>query len=380
MKIIQIFKDWRIMETFVTDIQMFSLHMDVAEKVEPIVLEVSNPKELFKRSILSNYRKAPAILRMLHHIITNEVFRNGLIKYLNTHQFSSASSDDLWNALQAALDESDVPHNEYRLKEVMDTWITQRHFPMIRVTRNYKTGETILTQEHFPLDDDKQIDDNKWWIPVTFTTQTNPDFTSTVPTHWLSPDQNITIDGIDPADWIIVNLQATGKVPPNLKKWTFCSGIRQANASTWNKVLDKYIEEEEVDILECLAYSEDPDIIINYLNISLSNDTLTLNGNQLFIVYYSILNMHADNELVLDYLLENIKRIAFGHPVTEDTFNNIITSVHSNDMLDKISKFAKTNFNDMYEKHVKDMINDRKSKLSNKFGSLWQNQLEDKGR
>jgi len=97
----------------------------------------------------------------------------------------------------------------------MDTWITQRHFPVVRVTRDYDTGETILTQEHFrPLENkriDEYMDDDKWWIPVTFATQTNPDFINTLPTHWLSPGRNITIRGIDPADWIIVNLQASGK-------------------------------------------------------------------------------------------------------------------------------------------------------------------------
>lgn len=128
-------------------------------------------------------------------------------------QFGSATSDDLWNALQEALDESDVPHNDYELKVVMDTWTTQRHFPMVRVTRKYDTGETILTQEHFrPVDDhNRHVDDNKWWIPVTFATRTNPNFTNTMPSHWLTPRRNLTIDGIDPADWIIVNLQHTGE-------------------------------------------------------------------------------------------------------------------------------------------------------------------------
>jgi len=95
----------------------------------------------------------------------------------------------------------------------MDTWITQRHFPVVHVIRDYDTGETILMQEHFrPLEDKRiNIDDDEWWIPVTFATQTNPNFTNTLPTHWLSPGRNITIRGIDLADWIIVNLQVTGK-------------------------------------------------------------------------------------------------------------------------------------------------------------------------
>lgn len=119
----------------------------------------------------------------------------------------------MWNALQAALDESDVPHNAYKLKEVMDTWLKQRHYPVVRVTRNYNTGEITLTQEHFrPINKKQRIDSDKWWIPVTFATQTNPNFSNTLPTHWLRPqDKNISIDGIDPNDWVIVNVQEMGK-------------------------------------------------------------------------------------------------------------------------------------------------------------------------
>lgn len=135
------------------------------------------------------------------------------IYFILYSQFSSVSSDDLWNALQAALDESDIPHDVYKLKEVMDTWLKQRHYPVVRVTRNYDTGETILTQEHFrSKSKNEHIDSDKWWIPLTLATQTNPDFSNTLPIHWLRPqDKNISIDGIDINDWVIVNVQQMGK-------------------------------------------------------------------------------------------------------------------------------------------------------------------------
>jgi len=115
--------------------------------------------------------------------------------------------------LQAALDTSDVPHNAYRLKEVMDNWIKQPDFPVVHVTRKKDTNEVILTQEHI-LPKNKIKNVNKWWIPLTFATQINPDFSNTFPTYWLKPqDQYITIDGINPNDWIIVNIQQMGEYP-----------------------------------------------------------------------------------------------------------------------------------------------------------------------
>lgn len=119
------------------------------------------------------------------------------------------TSDDFWTALQEALDESDVSH-DYKIKEVMDAWIKRRHYPVVNVTRNYENGDVILTQEHYRPQN--TTDNDKWWIPITFATQSNPDFSKTSPSFWLRPqDQSVTIKGIDPNDWIIVNLQETGE-------------------------------------------------------------------------------------------------------------------------------------------------------------------------
>lgn len=89
----------------------------------------------------------------------------------------------------------------------------KRHYPVVLVTRNYDTGKTTFSQEHFrPQTLEKEIDDDKWWIPLTYTTQTSCDFSNTVPINWLRPqDHNITISGIDPNDWILVNLQQMGE-------------------------------------------------------------------------------------------------------------------------------------------------------------------------
>jgi hypothetical protein len=73
--------------------------------------------------------------------------------------------------------------------------------------------------------------------------------------------------------------------------------------------MERNMEKEEIDILYCLIYSENPDIIIDYLNMLLSNDTLILDHQEYYSIFYSILDEHADNELVFDYVLENINRI-----------------------------------------------------------------------
>lgn len=83
----------------------------------------------------------------------------------------------------------------------------QNRYPLVLVERNYATGETIISQESFS----PQKEINKvWWIPVTFATKTNPDFSNTS-FFWLTPENRSIILQLDPDDWIIVNLQQYGK-------------------------------------------------------------------------------------------------------------------------------------------------------------------------
>ncbi|KYN41985.1 Aminopeptidase N [Trachymyrmex septentrionalis] len=183
-----------------------------------VTLKLNNTLEDYSLFSTEVYVKAPILLRMLHSTITAEVFQKGLIKYLATYQFKSTTPDDLWSTMQSALDESNVPHKDYKIKGVMDTWMNQDRYPIVNVKKNYETGEVTISQICFQRFNETVT--NKWWIPVTFATQSNPNFSNTVPRHWLRPDQNISFT-INSNDWIIVNLQQTGyyRVNYDIRNW-----------------------------------------------------------------------------------------------------------------------------------------------------------------
>lgn len=131
-------------------------------------------------------------------------------------EYSSATPDDLWKALQDALDESNVPHDDFKVKEVMDTWFNQAAYPIVTIDRDYNTGEIKATQHmrvELPKSNDTDNERNDaWWIPLNYLTQSNLNSLSTLATHWLKPqDESVTIKGVDVNDWIIVNKQLTGK-------------------------------------------------------------------------------------------------------------------------------------------------------------------------
>ncbi|KYQ58025.1 Aminopeptidase N [Trachymyrmex zeteki] len=230
----KIFRDWRTMDSFVVKNLQFCLRRDKGG-LGPVTMELNSISDRPDLSIVF-YQKAPVILRMLQNTITDEIFRKGLIIYLATHEYSSTTPDDLWSAMQTALDGSDVPHEHYKIKEVMDTWMNQKSYPEVNVTKNYTTGEIIISQKCVY---GQEIND-KWWIPITFATQSNPDFSNTVPRYWLRPNQNVTFI-TDPNDWIIVNIQQTGyyRVSYDIKNWEKISNYLNSEEYTNIHVLNR---------------------------------------------------------------------------------------------------------------------------------------------
>jgi len=85
----------------------------------------------------------------------------------------------------------------------------------------------------------------------------------------------------------------------------YCNGIMEANASTWNKLMDTYFVDQDKTILEYLTCSENPDILINFINISVSNDLIAQNYQD---IISNIILKHSDNDVLLDYMLANLTR------------------------------------------------------------------------
>jgi len=60
---------------------------------------------------------------------------------------------------------------------------------------------------------------------------------------------------------------------PGWKRWTYCNGLKTADSDTGNEGFNDYMKGNDT-ILECLAYSKNSEIIINYLEIKLPQNLL----------------------------------------------------------------------------------------------------------
>jgi len=92
----------------------------------------------------------------------------------------------------------------------MNDWISHTHYPLLKVTRNYSARTVTVSQKSF---DNHMYNQDRWWIPITYTWQSGSNFGLTFPKVWLDPNvQNLTLEEIyDNDDWFIANIRQIGK-------------------------------------------------------------------------------------------------------------------------------------------------------------------------
>ena len=143
---------------------------------------------------------------MLESFLGAETFRQGLNKYLTTHQYANAERSDLWNALG---DVSGKP-----VAEIMDSWVLQTGYPMLDVGIERTDGNINLhmMQRRFLYDailDDDAADDTIWQLPIGVYTANGADSASrlmnTKLLAWDIPDA-----GADETAWTKINPEQTG--------------------------------------------------------------------------------------------------------------------------------------------------------------------------
>jgi aminopeptidase N len=130
---------------------------DARSTTHPIQQPIANEAEANSAFDDITYRKGQAFLLMLESFLGENVFRDGIRRYMSAHKYSNSTTADLWNAL------SDVSGKP--VGEIAAAWTEQPGFPIVKVKRN---GEGVsLSQErftiHFPNAPALQ-----WKIPLTY--------------------------------------------------------------------------------------------------------------------------------------------------------------------------------------------------------------------
>jgi aminopeptidase N len=131
---------------------------DARSTTHPIQQPIATEAEASSAFDDITYRKGQSFLRMLESFLGEDVFRDGIRRYMAAHKFSNTTTADLWNALAQA---SGKP-----VTEIAAAWTQQPGFPIVKVARD-ASGKITLTQERFTVHFDK-APPLEWKIPLTY--------------------------------------------------------------------------------------------------------------------------------------------------------------------------------------------------------------------
>jgi aminopeptidase N len=131
---------------------------DARSTTHPIQQPVATEAEANSAFDDITYKKGQSFLRMLESFLGEEVFRDGIRRYIAEHQYSNATTADLWNALSEA--------SKKPIGEVAAGWTEQPGFPVVKVER--EAGSKVsLRQERFTVNF-KNAPPLEWKIPLTY--------------------------------------------------------------------------------------------------------------------------------------------------------------------------------------------------------------------
>ncbi|KAK7081103.1 hypothetical protein SK128_000833 [Halocaridina rubra] len=202
---------WNIKDDLLLNDHHYVFELDsMALFSHPIIRTAETPTQVDMMFDSITYSKGASINRMQNYILTEGTFVKGLTNYLTMYQFSNAYQDYLFEHLTNAGHADGTLSTDMTMKQIMDTWTLQAGYPLITVNRSADGTSASVSQKRFWTNHEDTAE--TWWVPITYTTQDNPNFDNTQPMMWMADtDLEITVDTLPTQDqWVIFNIQETG--------------------------------------------------------------------------------------------------------------------------------------------------------------------------
>ena len=140
------------------------------------------------------YKKGQSFLRMLENFLGEDVFRDGIRRYIAAHEYSNTTTADLWNALADASKKS--------VGEIAAGWTEQPGFPVVKVKRD-ADGKVRLSQERFAVHFNN-APPLLWQIPLTYS------LVGETPSTLLMTEKAATLESIPPDRALKLNVNGAG--------------------------------------------------------------------------------------------------------------------------------------------------------------------------
>lgn len=171
-----------------------AMEVDALNSSHPVSTPVEDPAQILEMFDEVSYEKGSCILNMLRDFLTADVFKAGLVQYLQKYSYQNTKNEDLWESLAnicptVGTEKSELQSDGFcrrnqqsssnahwtketlDVKAMMDTWTLQKGFPLVTVTVRGKNVH--LQQEHYKKGEDSLSPTENgylWHIPLTYIT------------------------------------------------------------------------------------------------------------------------------------------------------------------------------------------------------------------
>ena len=149
--------DWGFSEDAARDLQR-TLDLDAQRTTHPIRATAETPAQINEMFDGISYGKGGAVLGMVEHFVTPEVFRQGVHNYLEAHLYANATAEDFWNAQTAA---SHLP-----VDVIMSSFIAEAGVPLLTLGPVVSGALPVAQSRFFLSNSPNQTATQTWTIPV----------------------------------------------------------------------------------------------------------------------------------------------------------------------------------------------------------------------
>ena len=149
------YPEWEVWHQFLHGQTDIALERDALLQTFPIEIPGGDHVVINVSTAPIIYNKGGSILRQVEGYVGEENFKGGLRAYLRKHEYGCASSHHLWEAFEEV---SSKP-----VSKMMENWIGQPGFPLVRVRR--EGDQLILRQERFTYL--SNTSPQEWFIPLS---------------------------------------------------------------------------------------------------------------------------------------------------------------------------------------------------------------------
>ncbi|CAO2648720.1 Nn.00g096690.m01.CDS01 [Neocucurbitaria sp. VM-36] len=150
------YPDWKVWEGYVTDNLAGALSLDSLRSSHPIEVPVKRADEINQIFDAISYSKGSSVIRMISKYIGEDVFMEGIRRYLKKHAYGNTETGDLWAALADASGKD--------VGKVMDIWTKKVGFPVVTVTEG--SDSIHLKQNRFLRTADVKPEEDQTLYPI----------------------------------------------------------------------------------------------------------------------------------------------------------------------------------------------------------------------